>query len=179
MRSLGVLPALVSLSCLITELPGDPPVTTASRPVILHDQAQPPITRVITRIEGTRLEVPVEADPRLVLRWELFVDFDPQTNPIPVVSPDEQPLEPDTITLKPTRTIVQPLEGLNIDRSRCHQLTLIVAFDFDRKSQWTPKPPGGDMIVWFYRPNGNEAACPQPDAGTFPDVMVPPDAGAE
>ena len=177
MRAVALCIALSSLSCLITEAPGDPPATDPRAPVILDDQAQPPITNVITRIDtNTTLDIPVDADPRTALKWNLVVDFDPQTGGNFALQ--DQDLAADTTTLQSPRHIIVPLFA-NVDDSHCHTLTVLVAQSFEVKSPWTPKPPGGAMIVWFYRPNGNDGTCPtfDPDAGKYDAIST--DAGTD
>lgn len=155
-------------ACLLAEPPGDPPKTEPRRPSIQHLAVDPPYWQPITDIPpGKELVVPVDSDPQSPLSYKLFLDFDPATGGVPLVD-DKVPVDP---TLSPTRIIHVPLSGLfGLDTSQCHTIYLVVAVDFSTKSNWTPLAPGGDDVVWFYRPNGSQAPCPGYDAGTFPEA---------
>ena len=174
---LGVLAIAALGACLLTEPPGDRPVAQPRRPSIQHDKVSPKLTVAISDIPATlELVVPVDADPQAPLTWRLFVDFDPVLGGAQCANgcEDTIPVDP---TLNPVRTIHVLLFPI-VDTSRCHTLTLRVAQSFSTKSNWTPNPPGGDDATWFYRPNGNEAACPGFDAGSYADATAF-DTGAE
>jgi hypothetical protein len=119
------------------------------------------------------LVVPVELlDTQSKLAWRLFVDFDPGLSPDAVLAGNV-----DADQSKSTvRTVAVQISGL-VDPERCHTFRLVVGFDFQPRSAWTPTPPGGDSADWFYRPGGQGAACPSYDAGTFPEASA--DVGAD
>lgn len=162
-------------ACFLTEPLGDAPTTTPRAPIILHYAAQPSIANVITRAEGTTLIIPVDADPNVKFKFNIFVDFDPQNNAVPALPEQEVAASP---THQNPRTIPPIDLGTLVDPSRCHQIMVVVALEFDPRSPSSPRAPGGDSIVWWYRPNGNEGACPGVDAGAFKDVTAP-DVGSE
>lgn len=166
--------ACVAAGCLVPDPPGDLPAGAAWPPRILRDDAKPPPSLVIGRIESTSsLVVPVEVlDTQAKLVWRLFVDFDPELGGAAVLDGVVDADQDKNLT----RTVAVQISGL-VDTNACHTFRLVVAFDFQARSPWTPASPGGDSADWFYRPGGQPAACPGYDAGTFPDASA--DAGAD
>lgn len=160
--------------CLVPDPPGDLPSNPQRPPRILRDSASPPPSDVIGTIgPSSALIVPVEMlDTQRQLAWRLFVDFDPDVSANAVLDG-----RVDADQSKSTvRTVSVQIAGL-VDTARCHTFRLVVGFDFQARSPWTPTSPGGDSADWFYRPGGSTAACPGYDAGTFPEAGA--DAGGD
>lgn len=166
--------ATLALGCVVPDPPGDLPQSPARPPRILRDSARPLPSKVMGRIASDEtLIVPVEVlDTNRQLAWRLFVDFDPELGGNAVL---DGHVDVDQ-SKSTTRTVAAQISGL-VDPGRCHTFRLVVAFDFQARSPWTPTSPGGDSADWFYRPGGQEAACPTYDSGTFPEAGA--DAGAD
>jgi len=161
-------------SCLITEPPGNVAPASPKRPAIIHDTLFPPISMPIVSITpGENFTAQIDADPQSPFDWELVLDQGMQDE-VTEYGPITEPADPN---LQFPRSISRPLEGI-FDASRCQTLTLTVGLAPFFKHQ-PANPPGGDIAVWFYRPNGSQGACPGVDAGTAPDVGAPPSDGGE
>lgn len=170
----GTIGACLVAGCLVPDPPGDLPARASRPPRILRDDAKPPPSIVMGRLESAAtLVVPVEVlDTQAKLVWRLFVDFDPELSGAAVL---DGVVDADQAQ-STVRTVAVQISGL-VDPGACHNFRLVVAFDFQARSPWTPASPGGDSADWFYRPGGQVAACPGYDAGTFPDASA--DAGAD
>jgi hypothetical protein len=167
---------VAGLAACITPPPEwtNPPPT---RPVILDDEVEPPLTQLLQTLPEGGFIVPVlVADPLETFSYSIFVDYDPDNNPgqasLGVVSPGS------------TQYTVKFQAPLQLTAAACHRLDFLVMHDFARLTDGavlphTPDSVGGDQITWFYLPGGSPNGCPGYDAGlpssdASPDGVGPP-----
>lgn len=166
-------------ACVLADPPpivNPPPIT---RPVILTDSVSPPLDQKILSAPGNQLEfsVPVQVDPDQSLKVRVFVDLDPNGDPTkggPAFSRVDDggvlgttPADGGSVAV---RDITFPL-STQLDLSKCHTITVVVAYDFVSLLSASPvDPPGGDRATWFYEPTE--------DCSYF-DAAPPTDASAQ
>ncbi|MDB4946450.1 MAG: hypothetical protein JWP97_5984 [Labilithrix sp.] len=166
----------VSQACVIAQPSGDIPRLPATRPIILEATLVPSASAILREFP-TLLSLQVElADPSVSVASATFIDYNPLTGEGLVEAPTSWPFngnDPGERTRRLNISIPPPA-----DLSRCHTIEVVVALTLnarDGKSAHTPEePPGGDIAVWFYNPNG-DSVCPSLDGG----VDAGSDADAE
>ena len=167
-------------ACVLADPPplvNPPPIT---RPVILTDSVSPPLDQKVLSAPGNQLEfsVPVQVDPDQSLKWRVFVDLDPNADPTkggPATGGTDDggvlgttPADGGSVAV---REIHPMLVGSQLDLSKCHTITVVVAYDFVSLLSASPvDPPGGDRATWFYEPM---ADC------SYFDAAPPTDASAQ
>jgi hypothetical protein len=161
-------------SC-ITAPPPDLPLVQRPHPTIVHYAVQPPEGPLFewpTML--TQFVVPVEVDgPGEPFAYNVFVDFSGDQ-----LSGDQSPrtggsgpinLPDGGITLvsfwftPPETPIPCP-----------HRIDFLVANKFDPMSPHTFDSAGGDIVTWWYYPDGGPGGCPASYTGdgAFPDASV-------
>jgi hypothetical protein len=96
-----------------------------------------------------------------------------------VAGPSPNTFEADNgLTTGRTRTLNVAIPA-PADLDQCHRIEVVVALRLksttDSKNAHTPDTPGGDIVTWFYNPNGDLGGCPSLDAGI--DASFGGDAG--
>jgi hypothetical protein len=160
----GLLAPFLAVSCIIADPPADLPKYPPIRPTIVKGSVVPPTDKIVLPPLPTFV-VPVElVDPNVTFAWNVFVDFDPIANPLPVTG---DVALPDPATLDGgVRAISFSLADVP-EPTRCHTIEFLVARSFSSASPHTPNAPGGDSVSWFYNPSGSIDGCPTYDAGSF------------
>ena len=162
-----VLAVAAQHACVLAQPSGEVPRLPDSRPTILHASVVPSTSAVLTRFPSV-LKVPVElVDPTADFVHATFVDYNPSTGAGLVDGPTISRFEVANTTSRVRTlniTIPEPAE-----LGRCHVIEVIVALRLkattDPKNVHTPDEPGGDLVTWFYNPNGDLGGCPSLDAG--------------
>jgi len=175
--SLGALAAATD-ACVLVEPAAELPRIPSSRPSILRGSVYPSASAVLTTFP-TQLIVPVElADPVLPFYYAAFVDYNTATGEGLVVRSTESPFVIGNTVGRIRTARVTLLPPADLDR--CHVIEVVVALAVESGTSGaathTPREPGGDLVTWFYNPNGDLGGCPTLDAG-FDAPLV--DAGAD
>jgi hypothetical protein len=153
-------------ACVLAQPSGDIPQLPASRPTIDHSSVVPSTATVLTTWPRT-FNISVElVDPTAPFVYASFIDYNPLTGEGrvdgPTVSAYEASKQADR---KRSLEIAIPAPA---DLQRCHVVEVVVALSLntrDNKNAHTPDEPGGDLVAWFYNPNGDLGGCPSLDAG--------------
>jgi hypothetical protein len=173
---------LVQDACILAQPSGELPRIPESRPNVVRASVVPTTTAVLTRWPGTFL-VPVElADPNVEFVYAAFVDYNPLTGDGLTEVPRQCVFVASnysSITIGRTRTLSILIPEPS-DPDRSHTIEVVVALHLasdadltgDPKLRHTPLAPGGDIVTWFFNPNGDLGGCPTLDAGIV-------DAGAD
>jgi hypothetical protein len=164
-------------ACVIAQPSGDVPRLPEGRPTILHASVVPSTTAVLTHWPSVFI-VPVElVDPTLPFYYAAFVDYNPLTGVGLVGQVNNSVFDPSNTTGRVRTKDIAIAPPLDLDR--CHVIEVIVALRLksttDSKNAHTPDEPGGDLVTWFYNPNGDVGGCPSLDAG----IDASPDGTAE
>lgn len=154
-------------------IPPDPAPLPDTRPFIVRPDVVPAPDRVLTELRG-QLIVPVElVDPSVTIEWRLFVDYDP-------TGAATNPNDPEGLAGRIGRGVVRPegteqtrrdirigldrvVEQFALSKARCHVVEVVVARAFlgtRFRDGHTPAPPGGDVVSWFFSPDGTLEGCP-------------------
>jgi hypothetical protein len=153
-------------ACIVADPPPDIPAPPPHHPTILHGSVVPPTTQVLTDISpaGLSFEVPVELeDPNASFEWNVFVDYDPNLNPLPKTGRFEAP------DLTAFDAGVRMINfTVKVSDTSCHVIELVVALQFSVGSSHTPNQYGGDTATWFVNPSGEPGGCPTYDASGLP-----------
>ncbi|HEY1958099.1 MAG TPA: hypothetical protein VGH28_20905 [Polyangiaceae bacterium] len=168
-------------ACILADPPPLQPIPQPTAPQILTASVSPPLDRKITSAPSQSLtfSVPVLANPNQPLQFRVFIDVDPNADPLAGVGlalagtqdggvlatgPDAS-----TVTLVPVDFTLTS----QLDYSSCHTITLVVATAFQELLPGTPvNPPGGDQATWYYEPIGDCSyfdAAPPFDASAVGD----------
>jgi hypothetical protein len=179
--SIGVALGIVASTACLVAPPPDLPQSPLHRPTILHESVNPPPDEILPALPVEFVVPIVLEDANESYQWEVFVDYDPLTNPSPVrfpttVTPTAGSFDggvvPQSFNLDPTET--------SLDPSRCHRIEFLVAHGFNTSSPHTWDSIGGDLVSWVYNPGGGPAGCPVFDAGPLQDGAFPPgDSGSD
>jgi hypothetical protein len=175
----GALALVSQDACVLAEPSSDLPRLPESRPTILHALVVPSTTQVLTRFPTTFI-VPVELTDRTsTIYYAAFIDYNPFTGVGLVDGPFPNTFEADNgLTTGRTRTLNVAIPA-PADLDQCHRIEVVVALRLksttDSKNAHTPDAPGGDIVTWFYNPNGDLGGCPSLDAGI--DASFGGDAG--
>lgn len=164
-------------ACVLAQPSGEIPRLPPTRPTIMHPLVVPSTSAVLTHFPD-KFIVPVElADPTADFVYATFIDYNPLTGEGLVDGPTTSRFQLDNATQRTRRldiTIPEPAE-----LGRCHVIEVIVALRLksttDPKNVHTPDEPGGDIVTWFYNPNGDVGGCPSLDGGV--DARPDGDAG--
>jgi len=168
-------------ACVLAEPAGDLPRLPESRPTILHASVVPSTSEVITRWPSPPVFiVPVELSDRTsTIFYAAFIDFNPLTGEGLVEAPRTSTFEADNNETTGRTRILTVQIAEPAERDRCHRIEVVVALRLkattDPKNAHTPDAPGGDIVTWFYNPNGDLGGCPSLDAGI--DAPFDADAG--
>lgn len=158
--------AAVVAACVLSQPSGDIPTLPASRPTIDHSSVVPSTTTVLTTWPQT-FNLSVElVDPTAPFVYASFVDYNPLTGEGRVDGPTRSAYEASKQSdrKRSLEISIQP----PADLQRCHVIEVVVALSLntrDNKNAHTPDEPGGDLVAWFYNPNGDLGGCPSLDAG--------------
>lgn len=164
-------------ACVLVEPSGDLPRIPATRPTIVRGSVVPSASSVLATFPAEVI-VPVElSDPTQPFEYAAFIDYNSATGEGLVVPPTKSIFEPRNTTLR-TRLLSVALTA-PADLQRCHVIEVVVALrlesDKSAQTSHTPTEPGGDIVTWFYNPNGDLGGCPALDAG----IDSGRDAGAD
>lgn len=154
-------------ACVLVEDSGALPRPPAGRPTIVRGSVVPSASRVLTTFPS-QVIIPVElTDPTQPFEYAAFVDYNPVTGEGLVVPPTRSVFEPQN--LQGRTRILQFGISAPSDVNRCHVIEVVVALrlesDKSPQTAHTPTEPGGDILTWFYNPNGDLAGCPSNDPG--------------
>lgn len=153
-------------ACVLAQPSGEVPRLPASRPTIKHPSVVPSTSAVLTRFPSVFI-VPVElVDPTAPFVYATFVDYNPNTGEGRVDGPTTSAFQASNATDRTRVLEIRIPEPTELDR--CHVIEVVVALSLntrDGKNAHTPDEPGGDLVTWFYNPNGDLGGCPTLDAG--------------
>ncbi len=163
--------AFVTDACVLVEDTSDLPKLPQRRPTIVHGSVVPSTARVLTTFP-VDLVIPVEvSDPTQPIQYSVFVDYNSVTG-------EGNVGQPVTLATGNRTTVIAFRLDPPVDFKQCHTVEVVVALRFESdktpQTSHTPAPPGGDVVTWFYNPNG-DFGCPSLDAGIDTGV----DAGAD
>ncbi len=159
---LGTVPLALLAACILADAPPTIEVPPPQRPVIVYGSAVPALGDVIEDPRDLDFAVTVEVDSDQELLYLVLVDYFATQNPQP------QPVGSIPAGTSRRTIFFNYTKGL-FDLSTCHEITLIVALDFDSNTPISPKkPPGGDQVKWRYIPRGT--SCQAYDAGPLPEA---------
>jgi len=162
-----VLAVAVQHACVLVQPTGELPRIPPTRPTIVRGSVVPSASMVLATFPSEFI-VPVElADPTQPFEYSAFIDYNSATGEGLVVPPTKSIFEPANTTER-TRILGVALSPPT-DLGRCHVVEIVVALRFESattaQTAHTPAEPGGDVVSWFYNPNGDLAGCPALDAG--------------
>jgi len=178
-----VASGLAVASC-ITAPPPELPSAPTQRPTILHDAVHPPAALLYEWPSDETFLVPVQLGVPSAFYYNVFVDYSPPPagdglsysgmGPGPANPPDggislvSFPLPEPSAPICP------------------HRIDFLVASGFNANSPHTWNSAGGDIVTWWFYPDGGAGDCPPYDAGegTFPDapsdvLPVAPESGGD
>lgn len=163
--ALAALVGIASVSsCIIAEPPNDPPALPLTRPTIVRGSVVPPASSVLGRFPD-KFIVPVELfDPTVSFEWAAWIDFNPATGEGLEFFDVSEFTEANTIGR--VRTLEVLLRAPAEDR--CHVIEVVVGLRLQGNQglgAHAPAEPGGDIVTWYYAPNGDMGSCPVLDAG--------------
>lgn len=153
-------------ACVLVEDSGALPRPPAGRPTIVRGSVVPSASRVLGTFPS-QLIIPVElTNPTEPFEYAAFVDYNSVTGDGLVVPPTRSFFEPSNLQGR-TRILTVTLSPPS-DLQRCHVIEVVVALrlesDKSPQTSHTPTEPGGDIVTWFYNPNGDLGGCPATDA---------------
>ncbi|MBS2012796.1 MAG: hypothetical protein JST00_07920 [Deltaproteobacteria bacterium] len=149
-------------ACVLVEDSGPLPRPPAGRPTIVRGSVVPSASRVLTTFPS-QVIIPVElTNPTEPFEYAAFVDYNSVTGEGLVVPPTRSFFEPDNLKGR-TRILTVGISAPS-DLQRCHVIEVVVALrlesDKSPQTSRTPTEPGGDIVTWFYNPNGDLGGCP-------------------
>jgi len=172
--------ALVATAC-ITAPPPQLPSEVEHRPTIVHESLVPPATTTLTQFPSGGFLVPILLeDPNESFQWDVFVDYNPCTDPpsCTVPTPPEAPgvnsVAPTPGTLDGGVELVSFALPSDLDPTQCHAIQFFVAHRFEPTSPTTYDSVGGDTAAWQYQPAGVSCTSIVYDAGALQDGAFPP-----
>jgi hypothetical protein len=154
-------------ACILIDPPPELPRLPRTRPNIVQDAVQPPVSRVLLEWP-TAFVVPVETlEANTPFVWSFFVDYDPVTNREPFLGlGNQRETTNDEGWRAVSFTVARP------DPASCHVLEFVTARSFAANSSRAPDSAGADVTTWFYNPSGDPAGCPGFDAGAPADAST-------
>lgn len=169
--------------CILADPSTDLPTTQVLRPTILHGSVVPSTSAVLGTFP-TSLVIPVElSDPTQSFEWSVSIDYNAVTG-AGLVAPGNSTFDARN-TQGRVRLLEVPLDPQNVDLNQCHVIQVVVALRLvstsENRSAHTPTEPGGDLVTWFFSPEGDMRGCPPLDAGIDASILIPDadaDAGA-
>lgn len=165
--ALFALVVAVGDGCILVEPAADLPELPLTRPTILRGSVVPSASSVLT-VFPSELIVPVElVDATRSFDYAVFVDYNPSTGEGLLVPAQTSNFAIGN-TVERTRVLSIAL-STPPDLDRCHVIEVVVALRLESgtsaQATHTPAEPGGDLVTWFYNPNGDLGGCPTLDAG--------------
>jgi len=167
--------ALAAVSCVLTE-PVDLPAKPHRHPTILHGAVAPPLSSVVSVVDGTdrQFAVPVQLDdPTQGYAWAVFIDYEPS------LGATHSPIQGNTVVGAEGNADIQVINFGVLQSSLgpgCHRIELIVALSF--VVPHVADPYGADSVSWFYSPAGDVSGCSIFEGGIGADGAFPPSADA-